>query len=203
MDHPSFGMLREALAAYASDADDPPVREGESFQAAVSLVLRGREELDVLLIKRARRKGDPWSGHMALPGGRRSPDDASLLETAVRETREETGVDLNRSGVHLGRLAGVAPQSVHLPKLTIAPFVFGVPHDTPAHVASAEVDRIHWVPLGLLASPDVRGTLGITLPTGIEQRFPSLNVAGEVVWGLTYRILEDFLKHLPRGPVRL
>jgi 8-oxo-dGTP pyrophosphatase MutT (NUDIX family) len=197
--HPSFGILREALAAYASDADDPPVREGEAFQAAVSLVLRGRDALDVLLIKRARREGDPWSGHMALPGGRRAPQDASLLETAIRETLEETGVNLDRSGVHLGRLGGVAPQSVRLPKLSIAPFVFGVPHDTPAHVASPEVDRIHWVPLALLSSPETRGTLAIRLPSGGEQRFPSLNVCGEVVWGLTYRILLDFLGHFPSG----
>jgi 8-oxo-dGTP pyrophosphatase MutT (NUDIX family) len=202
MDDPRFGMVREALAAYASDPDDPPVREGELLQAAVSLIVRGREDLDVLLIKRARRKGDPWSGHMALPGGRRASEDASLLETAVRETLEETGVDLNRSGVHLGRLGGVAPQSIHLPRLSIAPFVFGVPHDTPAHVASAEVDSVHWVPLTLLASPEVRGMLELRLPTGLVQKFPSLNVVGEVVWGLTYRILTDFLDHLPAQPFR-
>jgi 8-oxo-dGTP pyrophosphatase MutT (NUDIX family) len=202
MDDPRFGMVREALAAYASDADDPPVREGEFLQAAVSLIVRGREELDVLLIKRAKRQGDPWSGHMALPGGRRSPEDASLLETAVRETLEETGVDLNRSGVHLGRLGGLAPQSVHLPRLSIAPFVFGVPHDTPAHVASPEVDAVHWVPLTLLASATVRGTIELRLGTGLVQKFPSLDVAGEVVWGLTYRILTDFLDHLPAQPLR-
>ena len=202
MDDPRFGLVREALAAYASDADDPPVREGDFFQAAVSLVVRGREDLDVLLIKRAKRQGDPWSGHMALPGGRRSREDTSLLDTAVRETLEETGVDLNRSGVHLGRLGGVAPQSIHLPRLSIAPFVFGVPHDTPAFVASNEVDAIHWVPLAQLASPSVRSTLEITLPTGLKQKFPSLEVAGEVVWGLTYRILTDFLDHLPVEPFR-
>jgi hypothetical protein len=95
----------------------------------------------------------------------------------------------------------VAPQSIHLPRLTIAPFVFGVPHDTPARVASPEVDRIHWVPLRLLASPEVRGTLDIRLPTGEAQSFPSLDVVGEVVWGLTYRILEDFLGHLPEEPL--
>jgi 8-oxo-dGTP pyrophosphatase MutT (NUDIX family) len=200
MDDPRFGILREALAAYASDQDDPPLLEGESFQAAVSLVVRGREELDVLLIKRAKRQGDPWSGHMALPGGRRSPEDASLLETAIRETREETGVNLDQLGVHLGRLGGVRPHSVHLPRMTIAPFVFGVPPDTPAVLASAEVDAVHWVPLRLLASPEVRGTFELRAPTGLEQKFPSLNVAGEVVWGLTLRILEDFLRRAPAGP---
>jgi 8-oxo-dGTP pyrophosphatase MutT (NUDIX family) len=196
---PRFGLLREALAAYASDPDDPPLKPGESFQAAVALVVRGREELDVLLIKRAHHDRDPWSGHMALPGGRRSPEDLSLLETAVRETLEETGVDLDRSGVHLGRLGGVAPHSIHLPRLTIAPFVFGVPHDTPARVASPEVDRIHWVPLRVLASDAARGSLEVPLPGG-TQTFPSLDVAGEVVWGLTYRILDDFLSQLPDEP---
>lgn len=197
MDDPRFGMLREALSAYASDADDPPYRAGDYLQAAVALVVRGREELDVLLIKRARRSGDPWSGHMALPGGRRDAADTSLLETAVRETREETGLDLDRQGVHLGRLGGVAPRSVHLPRMTVAPFVFGVPHDAPARVASPEVDQVHWVALHVLGSPEVRGTIELVLAGGSEE-FPCLNVAGEVVWGLTYRILEDFLGRLPR-----
>jgi 8-oxo-dGTP pyrophosphatase MutT (NUDIX family) len=193
---PRFGMLREALSAYASDADDPPIGAEEFLQAAVALIVRGREALDVLLIKRARHEGDPWSGHMALPGGRRAPSDASLLGTAVRETREEIGLDLERSGVHLGRLGGVAPQSIHLPRLTIAPFVFGVPHDVPAYVASREVDAVHWIPLEVLRSDEVRGTHTLPYSDGTRS-FPCLNVAGEVVWGLTYRILQDFLGLLP------
>jgi len=192
-------MLREALSAYASDPNDPLPGPDGYIQAAVALIVRGREELDVLLIKRARREGDPWSGHMALPGGRRDATDASLLETAVRETHEETGVDLDRYGVHLGRLGGLAPQSIHLPRLTIAPFVFGVPHHTPARTASDEVDEVHWVPLRTLASREVRGTLDIRLP-GLGQSFPCLHVVGEVVWGLTYRILEDFMERLPTDP---
>jgi hypothetical protein len=62
------------------------------------------------------------------------------------------------------------------------------------------VDDVHWVPLELLASPSVQGTLEIELAIGMTQRFPSLNVSGEVVWGLTYRILTDFLAHLPAKP---
>jgi 8-oxo-dGTP pyrophosphatase MutT (NUDIX family) len=191
-----FAMMREALSAYASDADDPPVAAGDFLQAAVALIVRGTDELDVLLIKRARHEGDPWSGHMALPGGRRAAGDASMLETAVRETREEIGVDLDRSGVHLGRLGNVAPQSIHLPRLTIYPFVFGVPHDVPAGVASPEVDQVHWVPLRVLSSVESRGSVAIPTAGGTRS-FPCLNVAGEVVWGLTYRILEDFLGLLP------
>jgi 8-oxo-dGTP pyrophosphatase MutT (NUDIX family) len=65
---PHFGVQREALSAAASDPDSD-----EILQAAVALIVRGDVDLEVLLIKRARREGDLWSGHMALPGGRRDP----------------------------------------------------------------------------------------------------------------------------------
>ena len=193
---PRFGVLREALSAYASDADDPPPSESDFLQAAVALVVRGREPLEVLLIKRARREGDPWSGHMALPGGRRDPGDASLLDTAVRETIEEIGLDLRELGVHLGRLEVVRPASPHLPRMSITPHVFGVPAQTPAEVISDEVDAVHWVSLDLLRDPATRGEIEIRFAGG-TQRFPGLKVAGDVVWGLTYRILEDFLARAP------
>jgi 8-oxo-dGTP pyrophosphatase MutT (NUDIX family) len=193
---PRFGVLREALSAYASDPDDPPPAAADFLQAAVALVVRGREPLEVLLIKRARRAGDPWSGHMAFPGGRRDPADDTLLRTAVRETVEEIGLDLEDAGVHLGRLEVVRPASPHLPRMTITPHVFGVPAETPAAATSEEVDAVHWVSLDLLRDPATRAEIEIRLPGG-SQRFPGLRVAGDVVWGLTYRILEDFLARAP------
>ena len=199
-----FDILREALSAYASDPDDPEPAAAAIVQTAVALVVRGRGDLEVLLIKRAKREGDPWSGHMALPGGRRDPTDPSLLHTAVRETREETGVDLNELGVHLGRLEEVRPESVLLPRITITPHVFGAPAETPARVASAEVEAVHWVPLDVLRHPDTTGSVEIPLPGGL-QTFPCLRVVEDIVWGLTYRILDNFLHRatevfpLPRG----
>jgi 8-oxo-dGTP pyrophosphatase MutT (NUDIX family) len=193
---PRFGVLREALASYASDPDDPEPGTAEILQAAVALVVRGGAELEVLLIKRAKREGDPWSGHMALPGGRRDPGDASLLETAIRETREETGVDLQARGVHLGRLEEVRPQSPRLPRLSVTPHVFGVPADTPAHADSAEVDAVHWISLARLRDPRTKGQVEIPLPGG-SRSFPCLLVADDAVWGLTYRILDDFLTRAP------
>jgi 8-oxo-dGTP pyrophosphatase MutT (NUDIX family) len=189
-------VLREALASYASDPDDPAPGATEILQAAVALVVRAGERLEVLLIKRARREGDPWSGHMALPGGRRDALDASLLETAMRETREETGVPLDQRGVHLGRLEEVRPQSARLPRLSVTPHVFGVPPDTRAYVASAEVDAVHWVSVDLLRQPETRDQIEIPLPGGARS-FPCLRVADDVVWGLTYRILDDFLRRAP------
>jgi 8-oxo-dGTP pyrophosphatase MutT (NUDIX family) len=193
---PRFWIVSEALASYAADANDPPIPDDDTLQAAVALILRGGEHLDLLLIKRARSERDPWSGHMALPGGRRDPGDTSLLETAVREAREETSIDLGSNGSHLGRLDEVVPRSVRLPKLLIAPFVFGVRADVEARVASREIDAVHWVTLEQLRAPETRGEVDIPLPGG-ARTFPCYHVVGEIVWGLTHRILSQFLELYP------
>lgn len=193
---PRFWVLSEALASYAGDEDDPLLLDDAYLQAAVALVLRGRPDLEVLLIKRAQSERDPWSGHMALPGGRRDPEDDDLLTTAVRETMEETAVDLDRHGRILGRLDIVAPSSPRLPKLTISPFVFGVGADVPARIASHEIEQVYWVPVDELRDPATHATVEIPLPGGTRP-FPCYEVAGEIVWGLTHRILRQFLQFYP------
>ena len=193
---PRFWVVSEALASYAGDANDPPVLEGSYVQASVALVLRARDPLELLLIKRAQSERDPWSGHMALPGGRRDQADSDLLRTAIREALEETGVDLERGGKPLGRLEDVAPSSPRLPRLTITPFVFGVAASVEARVASREVERVCWVGLTQLRDPATRSRIEIPLP-GATRTFPSFLVEGEHVWGLTYRILERFLQLYP------
>jgi 8-oxo-dGTP pyrophosphatase MutT (NUDIX family) len=198
---PRFWIVSEALASYAADADDRPVYDDDILRAAVALVLRGRERLDLLLIKRARSERDPWSGHMALPGGRRDESDASPLDTAIRETLEETDVDLRTGAAHLGRLDAVVPRSVRLPRLVIEPFVFGVPADATARVASREVDAVHWVTLEELRAPGTQGEVEIPLPGGARS-FPCFNVVGEIVWGLTHRILSQFLERYPDSELR-
>lgn len=198
---PRFWVLSEALASYAADADDPPPRDPDFLQAAVSLVIRAGPKLELLLIKRARSERDPWSGHMALPGGRRDPDDPTIRDTAVRETREETGIDLRSAGLHLGHLDVVAPGSVRLPKLTIAPFVYGVAEEVRARVASSEIAAVHWVTLDELRAPATHQEVEIALPGG-TRTFPCYRVVGEVVWGLTYRILNQFLALYPRLQAR-
>ncbi|NJD20676.1 MAG: CoA pyrophosphatase [Gemmatimonadetes bacterium] len=198
---PRFWVLSEALAAYASGSDDPPALDPGWLQAAVALVIRADPALEILLIKRARSKRDPWSGHMALPGGRRDPGDDCLDSTAVRETLEETGLDLAHVGVPLGRLDEIKPESVRLPRLTIAPFVFGVPGGTEARAACREVDAVHWVSLDVLRHPETHADVEIPLPGGAST-FPCYRVVDEIVWGLTYRILRQFLERYPDAELR-
>ncbi|MEE2899716.1 MAG: CoA pyrophosphatase [Gemmatimonadota bacterium] len=190
---PRFAVIGAELASFADRLSDPPPFEGESPQAAVALVLRATSDLHVLLIKRARSERDPWSGQMALPGGRRDAADSTLLATAMREALEEVGLDLDRGAHQLGGLSVVAPRSPRLSSLSITPFVFGVGADAHAYVASHEVADVVWVALDELRSPETHST--VRIPFGGETReFACYRVAGEVVWGLTYGILAQFLE---------
>ena len=182
--------LFDRLSGRPHFASEPEPLAGRT-EAAVALILRASAELEVLLIKRARSERDPWSGHVALPGGRRDGEDANLTETAIRETAEETAVELSSSGWPLGRLERVVPSHPNLPPITITPYVFGVPKGVEANADSAEVDRVLWVALPVLLDPETKGTTTIELPEGPAD-FPCYWVDGHAIWGLTYRILSEF-----------
>ena len=179
----------DQISGWPGKEQEPGHPEGHT-EAAVALILRASPELDILLIRRAESERDPWSGHVALPGGRRDAEDASLTETAIRETAEETGVDLSL-GWPLGRLSRVVPSSPRLPPITITPYVFGVPDEVEANSDSAEVDQVLWLPLPVLLGPKTRGTTTIPLPEG-PMDFPCYWVEGHAIWGLTFKILSEF-----------
>jgi 8-oxo-dGTP pyrophosphatase MutT (NUDIX family) len=185
--------IDERLADWRPGEVDRPA-EGYR-EAAVSLVLRAGAELDLLLIRRAESERDPWSGQMALPGGRRDATDESLLHTAIRETREETALELQTRSRVLGRLDTVTTVNERLPKLSVMPIVFGVTAGVEATANSAEVSAVHWVPLSRLTDPVTHATTTVLLPTG-PRDFPCFRVNGEVVWGMTHRILTSFLARL-------
>lgn len=168
-------------------------RSPELREAAVALMLRPAPELEILLIQRAEREADPWSGHMALPGGRRSAHDPDLVATAFRETEEETGVPLTRVGVVLGALDEVAPLTPRLPPIVIAPVVVAVPGGTHATPDRVEVEAAIWVPLSALREEGAVSEILIELRDG-NRAFPSLRYREYVIWGLTHRILTQFLE---------
>jgi 8-oxo-dGTP pyrophosphatase MutT (NUDIX family) len=167
-------------------------RDGIMREAAVSLLIRPRDQLEILLIKRALHDTDPWSGHVALPGGRRDDTDADLLATAVRETAEEVDVRVRPEDCFIGALDELAPRNRRLPPIVIAPFVFGVPADTTASANPGEVDAAIWVPLAALRDEEAASEILIELEGG-SRSFPSLTFGEYVIWGLTHRILVQFL----------
>lgn len=187
-----FERIRVALAGARHPESTVPGTFGTLERAAVALILRAADDLEILLIKRAVFENDPWSGHMALPGGREEADDKTLAHTARRETREEIGLELE-SGSLLGELPVVSAQSARIPRFHISPFVFGVADGAEAWVASREVESLFWVPVSRLADPRIQTTISIPL-LGSVREFPAMSVDGETVWGLTYRIINRFLE---------
>src|SRR5437868_11197023 len=125
-------------------------------RAAVALIFRaGRDgSPELLFIKRAEYPGDPWSGQIAFPGGREESGDASLQQTAIRETREETGIDLGREGMLIGVLDDLRPRTVRLPAVVVRPYV-AVLDRSEALELSAEVALAFWIPFGDLADKGV------------------------------------------------
>jgi 8-oxo-dGTP pyrophosphatase MutT (NUDIX family) len=183
--------LREALRQRQAQVTESPV---DVPRAAVALILRSAGAgLEILLIKRAEREGDPWSGHVALPGGREEPTDRSLEETAIRETREETGLDLVGSGEILGPLDDLAPRS--LPRaILVRPFVALLREDSVLEL-SDEVAAAFWVPLSDLTAPGAISESTVYVG-GAERRVTSFLHGDYVVWGMTERILKQLLSVL-------
>lgn len=165
-------------------------------RAAVTLLLTPEperpDEIELLFGLRAEVEGDPWSGHVALPGGREDPEDADLVETARRELREETAIELPRDAV-VGRLDDLHPQAVHLPSIVVSPFVAWLP-ERPTVRENYELAGHVWIPIPDLADPARRSSFRREKPTPRE--FETVEYAGAVVWGMTLMIVEDFLRRI-------
>lgn len=162
------------------------------MKAAVALILAPERDPSILLIQRAERVGDHWSGHMALPGGRREPSDADLLDTAIRETREETGVRLTREDL-VRPLDELGPRSSGAPKMVVRPYVFRL-KEQPAVTPSEEVAGHLWVKVSTLRAHGAGKELHVAQAGRPVRCF---ELEGRIVWGLTHRILEQFLYLTP------
>ncbi len=171
----------------------------DARRAAVAVLIRDRDgSLEMLLIKRAEYESDPWSGHVALPGGRMEAGDASLADTAARETFEEIGIDIRASGVLLGTLDEVHPRTPVLPPVVVRPFVVAVDSAVQPH-PSIEVAEVFWVPLERLRAAGAWQETDIRIQ-GIARTAMSYRHDGHVVWGLTERVLQSLLQLLENSP---
>lgn len=165
---------------------------GAGFHAATAVVLTEEPDPSLVVIRRASRHGDPWSGHAALPGGRREDRDPDLATTARRETAEEVGIHIDEPVGRLDDIGGRSHAGV------VSPFVFTVPERVPLVPEPAEVAAAHWVPLHVLTDPAHRSRHpsrhvgpwpAWSWRTGLEPPLDDL-----VIWGLTHRTLRNFLE---------
>lgn len=170
-------------------------------RAAVAAIVCDQPEitgdvgLHLLYMKRATREGDPWSGHMCFPGGRSERSDHNILYTAVRETYEETGIDLNEDGRYLSRLSDTMARP---PKLTkrpfiVTPFVYQLMVPPTWALDPLEVDSVVWVPINYLL--DTQNREMMTWSKGsLTLDLPCYRYEGYQIWGLTLGMTDELLK---------
>ncbi|MGP1676623.1 MAG: NUDIX hydrolase [Burkholderiales bacterium] len=172
-----------------------PDRE-ESAHAAVALVLAGdAADLSLCLIRRAEHGSDRWSGHVALPGGRVDLIDQNSREAAIRETREEVGLRLDRSP-YLGALGAQRINRNGVPgDGTLCPHVFHLGESLDPLTPNYEVAEAFWVPLRHLLDPHNAGYRP-TPRDGAIYDSPAVLYQGHPIWGLTYRVLTVFFERM-------
>ncbi len=173
-------------------------------RSAVAMILQVRQgELHILMIKRAEREGDPWSGHMAFPGGRMDKADANGYAVAVRETEEEIGLTLGPQDRCLGRLSdfNARPRRGAL-GMAVSPFVFHLEREV-SFIPNYEVAELVWVPLEFLLDTDNRTQMRWKYK-GIEFPVPCYHFSGRVIWGLSLMMLDELMDLVEggRNPLR-
>ena len=159
--------------------------ERQEANAAVALLLQiVEQDLRVLFVKRAENPADSWSGHMALPGGKRDVKDRDLKETVIREVLEEININV----LDHCRFLGVLPlqRSKRRAELNIIPFVILLEQEPTIRVNEKEVEKFIWVSLKKL----VQNEGIVTLSLGER---PAYIIRKYIIWGLTYRILHEFI----------
>jgi 8-oxo-dGTP pyrophosphatase MutT (NUDIX family) len=189
--HPDVARLARRLAARSGRQLEA---EGASRYAAIALVIRlgAANEPELLMIKRAEFEQDPWSGHIACPGGRMDPTDRDLEHTAIRETWEETGIDIAVHGRILGTLDDISPRTPALPPLVIRPFVAVVESDVTI-ISSFEVAEAFWVPLSAIRETTSWVRAMVRIRNLGEREEDVFRHGDHTVWGLTHRALVQFV----------
>ena len=187
----SFDRITERLARRESGLDLP---YGDRMRASVAMILHQADnDVEVLFIQRADHHLDPWSGHIAFPGGKLEEGELEC-QAACRETHEEIGIDLEQ-GRYLGRLSDII--GANLP-VRVSCCLFGVERQRFHPVLNEEVRDMFWVALSDLRDPGRH--LQSSVAFGQRQldvpaiRLPVDNIP--VLWGITYRLVTQFLSLL-------
>jgi 8-oxo-dGTP pyrophosphatase MutT (NUDIX family) len=164
--------------------------DGDYVEAVVAILLwdePGRG-LETLLVQRAEREGDPWSGQIGLPGGRVKQSDETPRAALHREVEEEVGIKLEEVGTELGKLSVGRP--MRRTGMRVQPWVYGLSIKPGVKIGPTEIADSFWVSLAELPSKKKMSEITIR---NEPWRVESFVVEGKIVWGFTYRVLTELL----------
>jgi 8-oxo-dGTP pyrophosphatase MutT (NUDIX family) len=184
--------LERIRAALSEHAPETSYSDEAERRAAVAMIIRQSENgPETLFIQRAEHPNDPWSGHMAFPGGRVDPTDETLESAARRETLEEVGLTL-RPDMVVGRLHDLYGGRLVAHRMSVSPYVYH--HPAPEELSlNYEVADAVWVPLHYLGKPENVEPYVFHLDP-LRRESPSFCYESKyIIWGLTYRIVSDFM----------
>jgi 8-oxo-dGTP pyrophosphatase MutT (NUDIX family) len=167
--------------------------DGDFVHAAVMMILgESPGGISMLFIKRPESDIDAFSGHMAFPGGKMKEGDKDKLDTAIRETYEEVGVDLYKSGLVIGELDDINPNNPRARNYIVTPYVSMLKEEVLIKPNLYEVESAVWVPMKHLK--DERN-----FKTRFRERNGKMvedyvySYGQYIIWGMTGRILRRFL----------
>ena len=184
----SFERIAEKLAYRKSETDQ---YSGNRTPAAVAMILhQGTKDLEILFIQRATHNLDPWSGHIAFPGGKLEEGEIPC-QAACRETLEEIGIDLIE-GAYLGRLSDII--GANLP-VRVSCCLFAVDKSSVRPTLNEEVRSLFWVALSDLRDPERHGRSSVAFDDKTLD-VPAIQLPVDntpVLWGITYRLVMQLL----------
>jgi 8-oxo-dGTP pyrophosphatase MutT (NUDIX family) len=147
----------------------------------------------LLMMRRAERHGDPWSGHVSFPGGRVDATDASTRAAALRELHEETGIVLTRKLQPMGRLSDLLTREhARLRPMVVSPYVYRSAKALKLR-PGVEAAGLWWEPLANLCDPAKRETITWRV-AGLPLPLPAVRVNGATLWGLSLMMVNELIK---------
>lgn len=168
--------------------------DGDHVHAAVMIILKYDDDgFSMLFIKRPDNANDPFSGHIAFPGGKLREEDGTKLDAAIRETLEEVGVNIQAAGRVLGSLDDVNPNNPRAANIIVTPYVSFLPEDVELRPCEYEVEAALWIPVTHLTDEN-NFLIRLREREGRKKEDYVYSYGKYIIWGMTGRILRQFLE---------
>lgn len=181
-----YGMAHGARKAWLNNYHVPTHAKRA---ATLTLLYPENDGFNIVLMKRVTNPKDRHSGQVSFPGGKVEEDDRDLEHTALREAEEELGIPQTTVSI-LGKMTDVY---IPVSNFLVHPFIGFTPNKPSFQLQHSEVQQIVEAPLSVLLNKANRKTTNLTLPNNITLKdVPYFDVNGNVVWGATAMMLNEF-----------
>jgi NTP pyrophosphohydrolases including oxidative damage repair enzymes len=173
-----------------------PVVSRIMIDAAIMIPVYRAADGSLRIVMILRNPGGVHGGQIAFPGGKRDPEDETMLDTALREVREELGLDVPKHDI----LAELPMEQTRTTGYRVFPFVARISVPDRWQIAEREIAELIDVKLSDLIRPGAHDKMIDRFPTWTKAEQVSYYQIGQHrLWGLSYRILHPVIPRLVAG----